>query len=483
MKHRFLSLVLAVLLAAAAPYANAQEDPPFAAVRAYEEQFSDVSTSDWYYESVRAVYELGLINGQGSDSLFAPEGEMTVAEALTMAARLRSLYELGDCEAGPASYSGGVWYMPYVSYLCALGAIGTEFENCYEQKTTRAQMAHILANALPEQLFSPINEEAVEGCYASRFYIRDVRAGTPYQQDILTLYKWGILSGMDRKGSFHPEETIPRCQVAGMVARLAYDDLRIRLDWDPAAARRLEGTVMADLVYSSGEFCSAPSLERPSEIDADLRYMLSRGERTISLSYPPDTLTQETVSGLLEAFLNAVRGFVEQTYNEVRCSYSIHAGTVVFTFGSNLYEEEMIEHYREATMEYAIAVHNQLWEEKAITPEMTEYDKARVYFTWICDHCRYDFDGAGKNDSMSHSGYEAFTNGLAVCDGYTAAYNLLLKLEGISCSTVSAADHIWSTAELDGTTYHIDTTWGDQENATVYRYFAMTPADSLARFA
>ena len=33
MKHRFLSLVLAVLLAAAAPYANAQEDPPFAAVR------------------------------------------------------------------------------------------------------------------------------------------------------------------------------------------------------------------------------------------------------------------------------------------------------------------------------------------------------------------------------------------------------------------------------------------------------------------
>ena len=69
-----------------------------------------------------------------------------------------------------------------------------------------------------------------------------------------------------------------------------------------------------------------------------------------------------------------------------------------------------------------------------------------------------------------------------MCDGYTAAYNLLLKLEGIDCTTVSRGDHIWTAAELDGTVYHIDTTWGDQTGAIAYQFFAMTEADALARF-
>ena len=83
---------------------------------------------------------------------------------------------------------------------------------------------------------------------------------------------------------------------------------------------------------------------------------------------------------------------------------------------------------------------------------------------------------------MSHSAYRLFDEGIAVCDGYTAAYNLLLKLEGIDCGTWSAADHIWTTAELDGHTYHIDTTWGDQTYGVEYRYFAMTEADAVSRF-
>ena len=72
---------------------------------------------------------------------------------------------------------------------------------------------------------------------------------------------------------------------------------------------------------------------------------------------------------------------------------------------------------------------------------------------------------------------------MAVCDGYTAAYNLLLKLEGIDCTTMSTTDHIWTVATLDGTQYHIDPTWGDQTGTIAYRYFAMTEAASLARFA
>ena len=47
---------------------------------------------------------------------------------------------------------------------------------------------------------------------------------------------------------------------------------------------------------------------------------------------------------------------------------------------------------------------------------------------------------------------------------------------------MSTEDHIWTVAELDGTEYHIDTTWGSQTNTVAYRYFGMTEADALARF-
>lgn len=68
--------------------------------------------------------------------------------------------------------------------------------------------------------------------------------------------------------------------------------------------------------------------------------------------------------------------------------------------------------------------------------------------------------------------------GLAVCDGYTGAYNLLLKLEGIDCTALFNDSHIWTLAELDGTTYHIDVTWGDQYGRTDLRYFGMSKEQS-----
>ena len=110
---------------------------------------------------------------------------------------------------------------------------------------------------------------------------------------------------------------------------------------------------------------------------------------------------------------------------------------------------------------------------------MSETEKARVYYTWICDNCAYDYSAGDK--SVSHIPYSLFANGTAVCDGYTGAYNLLLKLEGIACTALSNAGHIWTVAELDGEQVHIDTTWGDTGGRVDYSYFAMTPAQSWSR--
>ena len=484
MKRRILPLILAgVLLLCTLPQAGSAADAePLTPTRTYQGQFTDVQPSSWYYKNVAALYELGLTNGKGDENRFIPSAEVSVGEVLTMAARLRSLYEYGDSEKGPAAHTGSSdhWYTPYTAYLQSMNCIGQEFDELYEQPATRAQVAHVLANTLPESLFTPVNDMAVTVGYASRRYIRDVDEYTPYQQDILTLYRWGILSGMDEAGSFLPKNTIQRCQVAAMITRLVYADLRIILGWETSASYSKEGTPLESLVSSSGLFHTAPSPHDSKAIDDNLRYMLSRGERHMSLNYGKNSLTSAMAEQLLEAFLDGVRSYAEQGYNEVRCSYSTRTGAMSLTFSSSLYDEEQIDYYRQATMEAAILIHDRLWKEGRITSSLSEYEKAQVYFTWLCGHCRYDYHSS--IDSLSHSGYSALELGLAVCDGYTAAYNLLLKLEGIDCSTASSADHLWTVATLDGTSYHIDPTWGDKATSVDYQYFAMSAEKAFSRF-
>lgn len=478
MKRRIHTLILTAALLLALLPIRTYAWSSFAPVEAYAGQFADVKASDWFYEDVKTLYELGLARGKGD--LFDPNGELTVAEVITMASRLRSLYETGGSESGHDEYDIGVgaWYVPYLRHLIAKGAIGEELKGAYDRPATRAEAAHVMANALPEELFDPVNRETVAAGRASGQYLQDVGEDTPYWEDILLLYDWGIAGGAGAGGSFQPWESISRCQAAAMVVRLAYGERRLTLDWEIRPSYSREGTTLADLVSSDGSFYEDPLPDEREKIDADVRYMLSRGERTIRLQYPSGTAGRAFVEKLNQTFLDVVRNYVEQTYNYVQVSYSPNAGYVLLTFASSLYPESQVDYYREATMEYALEVHDSLWESGALTEDMTDYDKARVYFTWICDYCRYDHGSAG----MSHTGWRAFAEKIAVCDGYTAAYNLLLKLEGIECGTWSTADHIWTVADLDGRTYHIDTTWGDQNYGVEYRYFAMTEADALARF-
>jgi len=475
MKRRIWTLVLSVGLLLGVLSVEAGAARNITAARTYTGQFTDITETDWYYDAVTSLYELGLTEGKGD--IFDPEGSITVGEVVTMAARLRSLTETGDSEAGPAAYSeeGGAWYVRYISYLQSEGVLGDELSEYYTRPATRGEAAHVLSLALAEQV-TPMNGELVDEAWASGQYIRDVTEETRYREDILRLYAWGVTAGLDERGSFRPESGITRGEAAAMVARLAYGEQRVRLEWEVLPAYSKKGTTLADLIYSDGTFYEDPAPDEGEKIDADVRYMLSRGERTLRLQYPSGVLNRVYADELMQSFLNAARNYVEQTYNSVHLTYTSRTG--VLTMGSSLYPEGEVERYREATMEYAIAVHDQMWESGEVGEDMTEYDKAKAYYRWICENCRYDHTGAG----MSHTGYRLFAEQVAVCDGYTAAYNLLLKLEGIECGTYSTADHIWTVAHLDGKSCHIDTTWGDQPYGVEYRYFDMTETEAASRF-
>ena len=482
MKRRVALLVtlLALTLGGLSALAASSMDN-FRDIRSYDGRFADVPADSWYYDYVAALYRMGLTEGRSSVRYGADE-PVTVEEVIVFAARIRSVYSTGSPEAGPSAYPEvSRWSDPYVDYLQGLGALGTQFDPLLTQSATRAQAAGILANALPSGVLPQINGDAVTQGYATGRYITDVTAYTAYQQEILSLYKWGVVEGMDAQGSYYPSQTIRRRELAAMLVRLVDENARITISWSSGESHSAAGTTMADLVEGGTVFHRSHELDDLEAIDENIRWMLSHSTNTISLSFGPGVITSSSATQVMDQYLLTMRqNYIEQGYNAISCSFRVSTGAVTLTFNSSVFSDATLSAARENTMAAAIRVHDQLWQEGRLKASMTEKEKARVYYTWLAENCIYD-SSAGSS-SPSHTAYGLFFYGRAVCDGYTAAYNLLLKLEGISCTAYSLEDHIWTVATLDGKAVHSDATWGDQGTYVAYQYFDMTESKALSRF-
>jgi len=471
-KKRLLSLLLALALLAV-PVHAAKETTLIPRTKTYEGQFSDLASDSVFYDNVAALYEYGLSVGK-ADGTFGMQDSVTVGQAIIFAGRLRSLYVHGEAETGAAPYRLADQpqraYEPYLFYLQAEGILEDELDGTYGSAATRAQVAHILAGTLPQEALPPINEEMVSEGYARRQYITDVTEYTDYYQDILSLYRAGISQGSNKSGDFYPDQPITRGAVAAMLTRMADPALRITVDWtaDPAFVSAA-GRTLASLIPPA-DYIAAPITDE--EMDQAIRSMLAADASTLVLKYP--SLDAARSRAIMQQALIVAKTYCEQCYNTVSCTYMID-GSLTLTFSAAGAEDDLPT-YRAAAMASAIAVHDQLWLEGRIHSGMSEREKALVYYTWICENSRYDYDAAA--DSLSHIAYGLFSDGLAVCDGYTGAYNMLLKLEGIQCTTLANDEHIWTVATLDGIQYHIDPTWGDSNRAIRYDYFAMTPGQS-----
>lgn len=476
MRKRLFALLLALCLCI--PVSAAENSTAnFVRQRSYSGQFSDLTAGSPFYDNVAALYEYGLSEGR-DDGTYGLTESMTVGQILIFAGRIRGLYRTGSAEAALAySRESSPAALAYLRYLQAEGVLGSEWSGSaadFYQTATRAQVAHILANVLPESALPVLYDELITQAYASRRYITDVTEYTPYYTDILSLYRRGISMGSNARGAFQPDSPITRGAAAAMLTRMVEPALRVKPAWNLASLYSAKGTLMSDLV-EPGEYVASPATNE--EMDSSIRYMLSQGSHQLVLVYPG--VTEARARQIMQWALATVKVYCEQSYNAVDCSYT-SAGVVTLDFSAAAANGKT-EEYRAAAMEAAIAVHDQMWESGTITTDMSDREKALVYYDWVCDNCVYDYKAG--NESLTHIAYSVFADGLSVCDGYTGAYNMLLKLEGIECSALSNAAHIWTVAALDGETVHIDTTWGDNGSSVSYDYFAMTPAQSRAYHA
>lgn len=173
--------------------------------------FRDVSKSAWYYNSITAACAYGLMNGVENNN-FQPNSQITAAQTITLAARMRKLYTTGN-----GSFSSTTpWHKAYSDYALSQKIIPSVPADM-DATLTRQEFAAILANALPDTALPAVNT-------VKTGVIPDV-----YRSDaaIYKLYRAGIFAGNDAVGTFRPNDPITRAEVATVVVRMADPNSRV----------------------------------------------------------------------------------------------------------------------------------------------------------------------------------------------------------------------------------------------------------------
>ena len=151
----------------------------------------------WYADSVATVYEMGLMMGDG-EGHFNPNGNVTMAEAHALAARISSIYKTGE-----ANFTqGSPWYQVYYDFIDEYNYYSSDDITAPNTAAKRDQFARALFAAIPVRydrydapykIYDKWDWPVINEILYSD--IADIDDGAwAYGEDILRLYKAGILT-------------------------------------------------------------------------------------------------------------------------------------------------------------------------------------------------------------------------------------------------------------------------------------------------
>lgn len=177
-----------------------------------EVSFDDVTEGDWFYRFVAPVVAAGQMSGMG-DGTFAPNGNLTIAQVLSMAARV-DMRVKGIAEEYVTA-AGGTWYARYVEYCVENGIIAADrfSEEDMNRPATRFEMADILDKAAGDSGTQPIND-------IPNGFIPDINEEDPYGEIIYKWYRAGITAGYEDH-SYLGEKTITRAETCVILCHLS----------------------------------------------------------------------------------------------------------------------------------------------------------------------------------------------------------------------------------------------------------------------
>ena len=172
--------------------------------------FTDVEEGRWYYSAVTTIAAAGWMNGMGEDT-FAPTGTFSVAQVLSVAARIHAAANEKEIAAAE---EGTPWYTMYVNY-CVENEIIAEDAFTAEDLTRAATRFEVLAilDKAPAASCFEAKREVADG------YIPDLAEADENGAVVYKWYRAGIIDG-NAEHEFTGANTITRAEAASILCRV-----------------------------------------------------------------------------------------------------------------------------------------------------------------------------------------------------------------------------------------------------------------------
>ncbi len=113
-----------------------------------------------------------------------------------------------------------------------------------------------------------------------------------------------------------------------------------------------------------------------------------------------------------------------------------------------------------------------------ILPDMNQTEQAKAIFDYLIINTVYD--QTANDYSLAHYPQSVLFDGLGVCDGYSAAFKMLLNAQGIESNVIFGladnVEHSWNQVKIDDNWYNFDITFSETLSGTNlinYSYFGM----------
>ena len=481
----------------------------FSTVREYT-PFSDVASSHWSQPYVQRCYELGLMSGTSS-STYSPSGSVSVAQGIMVAVRLMDLEDGGD---GVIDQSGATWYENALNLAMKAGLVSPDQFDSYTRPATRAELAGLLANALPKSHYKAIN---------SIKELPDVDAYTPYSEEIFRLYNAGILSGGDAYGTYSPYNSITRAELSAILCRLVEPSTRLTLKLSPKPADltvystdkifyiediplpgvvRIDGEyyIAADVIWSTASPFGPYSFFGTYGDDDNFDYYWSPSYSTYkTYAYAP--LTVRPVGGRVIGKADPEpksldvyeKGIIDGAVYTIDGRYPMASLSAIGAVArgndffldvcdeptNTVVEEDLLgtvlpSLQRATTRDTLLAIHDY------IVNLMTHLDAFREGTSAQ--------EAAWNTYSAAAEKYQVKTNvsvacGYGVCQDYAELFDMMCARSGIPCHMVTGANHAWNRVYVDGKWQFMDCTYDDPvggKPVLLHDYF-LVDADVMVR--
>lgn len=445
--NRIIALILTFLLILTVPISAAAGLDNFTVSKTFT-GFSDVSESSWYYQDVRTVCELGLMQGKGAD-IFDPDGQLTNAEVFTLAARLHSIYNTGKSEFK----SSTPWYQVYADYVKKNICDTKDFDP--DSPATRIGYASILAKALPATALPAINR-VDDGA------IPDVTSS----DEVYLLYRAGILTGSDQLGSFLPDTGIKRSEAAAIIARMADTSLRksITLINENNDYSDYKNAFNASDWGDPKHICTSLYTDNSIDFRIDGNRLKVSGkiicDNLISLwircgenGDPFDAASGEYFEFECDIEMNG------ESTTEVTVYTQVEGDIYYWSYIWNtIYIDSTADGYvfkKSPVLENNIAkqseprnpadylgsyISDEIMQKSAeiVGSETDDYKKLLLIHNWVAENIYYDWDYyTGRSSSIYWGAEDVLRERRSVCEGYARLTRALVQAQGIPCMLVT----------------------------------------------